>query len=143
MPVENSKGEAGVGQHELNVKFSEILDMADRHTVYKQCLKEVADQLGASVTFMAKPYSNTTGSGCHIHLSMNRKSDSKNLFQGEHPVGPVKGSDLFKWCASDRACLDAEFDAIRRFLGGWLKYTPEVMPFYAPTINSCARFSCA
>jgi glutamine synthetase len=54
VPVENSKGEWGLGQHELNVRYSEILDMGDRHVVYKQCLKEVADAMGWSVTFMAK-----------------------------------------------------------------------------------------
>ena len=40
IPVENSKGECGLGQHELNVQFTDILSMADRHSVYKQCLKE-------------------------------------------------------------------------------------------------------
>jgi len=54
VPVENSKGEWGLGQHELNVRYADILTMADRHAVYKQCLKEVADMLGISVTFMAK-----------------------------------------------------------------------------------------
>ncbi len=68
VPVENSKGEAGIGQGELNVRYSDALQMSDRHLVYKQCLKEVSDKLGASITFMAKPYTNSTGSGCHIHL---------------------------------------------------------------------------
>lgn len=49
VPVENSKGEAGPGQHELNVRFAEILEMADRHTVYKQCLKEVRVRVRAPV----------------------------------------------------------------------------------------------
>eukprot|EP01083_Nonionella_stella_P235647 828352_1 len=56
IPVENSKGEAGIGQHELNVKYSDILGMADRHITYKQCLKEIAHSIGCSVTFMAKPF---------------------------------------------------------------------------------------
>jgi hypothetical protein len=47
-PPHHSKGEAGPGQHELNVKFAEILEMADRHTVYKQCLKEVCVRVHAS-----------------------------------------------------------------------------------------------
>ena len=46
IPVENSKGEWGQGQHELNVRYADVLDMADRHAIYKQCLKEVADQSG-------------------------------------------------------------------------------------------------
>jgi len=125
VPVENSKGEAGIGQGELNVRYSDVLQMADRHLVYKQCLKEVSDQLGASITFMAKPYSTATGSGCHIHLSLN-SPDGKNAFQGDQKLGPVKCSNLFKY-----------------FLGGWLKYTPDVMVFYAPTINSYKRFQSA
>jgi len=122
VPVENSKGEAGLGQHELNVVYSDIMQMSDRHTVYKQCIKEAGDQLGCSVTFMAKPYTTSTGSGCHLHLSLHEK-DGTNVFQGPHQLGPVKCSDAF-----------------RHFLGGWLKYTPDVMVFYAPTINSYKRF---
>src|SRR5437773_805013 len=49
VPVENSKGEWGLGQHELNVRYADILETADRHVVYKQCLKEVAEQQGSSV----------------------------------------------------------------------------------------------
>jgi len=124
VPVENSKGEAGIGQGELNVRYSDVLQMSDRHLVYKQCLKEVADQLNVSITFMAKPFTNATGSGCHIHLSMFR--DGKNAFAGEHRLGPIQCSKLFQ-----------------HFLAGWLKYTPDVMVFYAPTINSYKRFQTA
>jgi glutamine synthetase len=41
VPVENSKGEWGLGQHELNVRYADALEMADRHVVYKQCLKVI------------------------------------------------------------------------------------------------------
>src|SRR5260221_13069773 len=54
VPVENSKGEGGLGQHELNVRYADALAMADRHGGFKQCLKETADRLGITVTFMAK-----------------------------------------------------------------------------------------
>ena len=46
VPVETSKGEWGQGQHELNVRYAEVLDMADRHVVFKQCLKELAEAHG-------------------------------------------------------------------------------------------------
>jgi len=121
VPVENSKGEWGLGQHELNVRYAEILDMADRHVVYKQCLKEVADAMGWSVTFMAKYASDRAGSSCHIHISLWK--DGKNAFDGENPLGPIKCSDTF-----------------RCFLGGCIKYAPDVMVFYAPTINSYKRY---
>jgi glutamine synthetase len=70
IPVESSKGEWGLGQHELNVRYADVLSMADRHVIYKQCLKEVADQMGISVTFMAKYAANGAGSSSHIHLSL-------------------------------------------------------------------------
>ena len=121
IPVENSKGEWGLGQHEINIRYADLLTMADRHSIMKQCLKEIADAQGASLTFMAKPYAGQAGSSCHIHLSLF--ADGGNAFAGEHALGPVAGSDVFRW-----------------FLGGWLAHLPELMVFYAPTINSYKRY---
>ena len=42
MPVENSKGEWGPGQEEINVRYAEALDMADRHAILKNGVKEIA-----------------------------------------------------------------------------------------------------
>ncbi|HEV7800691.1 MAG TPA: glutamine synthetase family protein, partial [Burkholderiales bacterium] len=121
VPVETSKGEWGLGQHEVNVRYSEALDMADRHVVFKQCMKELADKAGVSVTFMAKFASGQAGSSCHIHLSLWK--DGRNAFPGDTSLGPVKCSDAFRW-----------------FLGGWIAHVPDVMVFYAPTINSYKRY---
>ncbi len=121
VPVENSKGEWGHGQHELNVRYADSLTMADRHIVFKQCLKEIADQLGMSVTFMAKPFASQAGSSCHIHFSL--QAESKNAFAGDKQFGSVQGSDVFRW-----------------FLGGWMAHVSEMMVFYAPTINSYKRY---
>lgn len=121
VPVENSKGEWGLGQHELNVRYTEALEMADRHIVYKQCLKELADSMDISVTFMAKYHEDRAGSSCHIHMSLWQ--DGKNAFAGDQSIGPVQGTDIFKW-----------------FLGGWIAHAAEVMPFYAPTVNSYKRY---
>ncbi|MEM6801512.1 MAG: glutamine synthetase family protein [Bacteroidota bacterium] len=121
VPVENSKGEWGLGQHELNIKYAEALEMADRHVVYKQCLKELADGMGLSVSFMAKFHTDRAGSSCHIHMSLWK--DDKNAFAGNQKFGPVEGSDIFRW-----------------FLGGWIKHVEDVMPFYAPTVNSYKRY---
>jgi len=121
IPVECSKGEWGRGQHEINLRYGEAMDMADRHSIYKQCMKEVADQLGCSVTFMAKVAADQAGSSSHIHLSL--WADDQNVFDGDETFGPVQCSPLFRW-----------------FLGGWLAHAPEFMVFYAPTINSYKRF---
>lgn len=121
VPIENSKGEWGLGQHELNVRYAAPLEMADRHVVYKQCLKELAEQMGLSVTFMAKFAADRAGSSCHIHFSLWR--DGQNVFPGANEFGPVKCTDEFRW-----------------FLGGWIAHVPDVMPFYAPTVNSYKRY---
>ncbi len=121
IPVECSKGEWGRGQHEINVRYCDALEMADRHTVYKQCMKEVADQLDCSVTFMAKYAADQAGSSSHIHLSLwNTKG---NAFDGNESIGPIQGSETFRW-----------------FLGGWLAHVPEFMVFYAPTVNAYKRY---
>lgn len=121
IPVENSKGEWGLGQHELNIRYSNALDMADRHTIFKHLCKEVADQLGVSVTFMAKPFSKQAGNSCHIHFSLWQ--DDQNSFAGDKTLGPIQCSDEFRW-----------------FLGGWMAHVPDMMVFYAPTINSYKRY---
>jgi len=113
VPVETSKGEWGKGQHELNIRYAEVLDMADRHAIFKQALKEIAESMGMSVTFMAKFAADGAGSSCHIHFSLWR--DKKNAFTGQ--------SDTFK-----------------HFLGGWIAHVPDVMVFYAPTVNSYKRY---
>lgn len=121
IPVENSKGEWGLGQHELNVRYTDVLNMADRQSIYKQCLKEVADQLGISVTFMAKYAADGAGSSCHLHLSLWQ--NERNAFTGDETIGSVQGSPIFRW-----------------FLGGWIAHAPEFMAFYAPNVNSYKRY---
>lgn len=117
VPVESSKGEWGKGQHEVNFVYREALPMADGHTLFKQATKELADQQGKCVTFMAKPDAGEVGSSCHIHMSLWQKG--KNAFQG----AGERGSKTF-W----------------QFLGGLLKYSPELCYFVAPTINSYKRY---
>jgi glutamine synthetase len=119
IPVEGSKGEWGSGQHELNVRHCEPLAMADRHTIMKHAMKELADTLGVSVTFMAKPLADGAGSSGHLHVSLWDPVSETNLFAtggGE--------SDLFRW-----------------FLGGWIAHVDDFMVCYAPTINSYKRYA--
>lgn len=121
IPVENSKGEAAVGQHELNIRYADALDMADRHVLLKQGMKELADTMGASVTFMAKPDAAQPGNSCHLHLSLwdipTGAGESRNVFDG----GPK--SQEFRW-----------------FLGGLMHHAADLMVCYAPTINSYKRY---
>jgi glutamine synthetase len=123
VPVESSKGEWGLGQHELNVRYADIVEMADRHVLFKQCLKETADRQGLSVTFMAKYAADRAGSSCHIHISLWR--DGTNAFAGDRDlgVGGISGSDELRW-----------------FLAGCLDHARDVMVLLAPTVNSYKRF---
>ena len=120
IPVESSKGEAGIGQHELNVRYAEVGEMADRHVIYKHVLKEVAAGQGLSVTFMAKPWDGANGSSSHLHVSLQR--EGRNVFAPARAAEPVE-TDLLRW-----------------FLGGWLHHAPELMAFYAPTVNAYKRY---
>jgi glutamine synthetase len=121
IPVESSKGEFGVGQHELNVRYAEALEMADRHVLFKQCVKETADRHGVSVTFMAKPDAQQAGSSCHVHLS---------LWDGD--------TNVF---ATGQPATEGESDVLRWFLGGCLAHLPDLMVLLAPTVNSYKRFA--
>jgi glutamine synthetase len=113
VPVESSKGEWGLGQHELNVRYSDALTMGDRHVVFKQCLKETADRLGVAVTFMAKPHADRAGSSCHIHMSM--WEGDRNVFSD--------GAPALGW-----------------FVGGCLAHAAELTVLFAPTVNSYKRY---
>lgn len=121
VPVESSKGEWGKGQHELNVRYAELLAMADRHGVFKLCVKDVAGALGKSATFMAKFAADQAGSSCHVHLSLWRGEHS--AFAGDAELGPIRCSDTFRWA-----------------LGGMIARAAELMPCYAPNVNSYKRY---
>jgi glutamine synthetase len=118
VPVESSKGEWSRGQHEINFTHDELLPMSDMHVVFKQGVREIAEQHGKAVTFMAKYAPSEAGNSCHLHLSLWR--DGKPLF----------------WDAETRAGSKL----FRQFLGGLLKYCPELCLFFAPTINSYKRY---
>ncbi len=125
VPVESSKGEFGRGQHELNVRYASMLEMADRHLLVKQAVKEIADQRGASATFMAKWDEGQAGSSSHLHVSLWSGDDGQltSAFAGEADADGTPGSDVFRW-----------------FLGGWMRYATELMVCFAPTVNSYKRF---
>ncbi|HMJ66486.1 MAG TPA: glutamine synthetase family protein, partial [Candidatus Binatia bacterium] len=121
VPVESSKGEWGRGQHEVNFTYTEPLEMADRHVVFKQGVKEIAAQHQSAVTFMAKPAMNEPGNSCHIHCSLWQ--GARNLFWD---TSRKAGSKLF-----------------RQFLAGLIKYSRELCYLFAPTINSYKRYQSA
>ena len=70
IPIEFSKGEAAPGQHEVNIRYDEVLESADRSVLFKHGAKEIAYLNGWGITFMAKPDHTWTGSSGHLHMSV-------------------------------------------------------------------------
>jgi len=121
IPVESSKGEWGPGQAEINLVYTDALEMADRHAIYKNGAKEIAHAQGKSVTFMAKWDYGLAGSSSHLHSSLWHAAKGKPLFYDAK--APHGMSALF-----------------RHYLAGQLALAREMTYFLAPTINSYKRF---
>jgi glutamine synthetase len=121
IPVENSKGEWGPGQEEVNVRYAEALAMADRHVILKNGCKEIAAQHGKAVTFMAKYDYALAGSSSHIHNSLWSADGKTPLFfdsEAEHGMSAL----------------------MRSWVAGQLEYASDLTWFLAPYINSYKRF---
>lgn len=121
IPVENSKGEWGPAQSEINVMYAEALEMADRHAILKNGMKEMAYQHGCSITFMSKWRYDLAGSSAHIHASLWDEATKTPLFYD--PAAPHGMSTL-----------------CRQFLAGQLAHARAITYFLAPYINSYKRF---
>jgi glutamine synthetase len=121
IPVENSKGEWGPGQEEINVRYADALTMADWHVILKNACKEIALSFGKAITFMSKWRYDLAGSSSHIHASLWDAAGKTPLFldpKGEHGMSPL----------------------MRQFVAGQLAYAREITWFLAPYINSYKRF---
>jgi glutamine synthetase len=114
------KGECNRGQQELGFSYDEALVTCDNHGIYKNGAKEIADQHGKSLTFMAK-YDEREGNSCHIHMSLRSLEGSAVLADEDQPLGISQ--------------------TFRSFLAGQLATLRELTLFYAPNINSYKRFA--
>lgn len=121
IPVENTKGEADAGQHEVNYRYSDALDTADNHIVVKQAVKDIAHAKGKSVTFMAKYDHRKAGSSAHVHQSLWTK-DGKAAFYDHDDVNGMS-------------------EVMKHFLAGQLAHAQEITAFLAPYVNSYKRFT--
>jgi glutamine synthetase len=119
MYCEGVKGECNLGQQEIAFRYDHALVTCDNHTIYKNGAKEIADQHGKSLTFMAK-FDEREGNSCHIHISL-RGEDGSAVFAD--PDGERQMSAMF-----------------RSFVAGQLATLRELTLFYAPNINSYKRF---
>jgi glutamine synthetase len=118
IPVEFSKGEAWYGQHEVNTRYADAVTSADRHTIYKNGVKEIAFMQGISASFMAKPSEKDIGSSCHIHSSLLGEDGDSVFVDGEE-----------------------ETDTFRHYLGGMRAHIRELALFVAPSVNSYKRYA--
>lgn len=133
--IESSKGEWSRGQHEINFTYGLPLPMADLHLLFKQGVKEIADQHGKCVSFMAKYAPTEAGNSCHIHMSL-WKNERNAFAEPKRKTGVARA----KSSGSDPAHSHGGSQLFRQFLGGLLKYSPELCLFFGPTINSYKRY---
>ena len=119
MYVESAKGECNLGQHEIAFRYADALTTCDNHSIYKTGAKEIADQEGMSLTFMAK-YDQREGNSCHIHISL-RSTDGDAVLAGD-------------------GASTASRTLMEHFLAGQLASMRELTYLFAPNVNSYKRF---
>jgi glutamine synthetase len=124
IPVEFSKGEAAPGQHEVNIRYDDVLESADRTVVFKHGAKEIAYLNGWGITFMAKPDHRWTGSSGHLHMSVWDADGERSLMADEESPAPYRMSAT-----------------MRHFMGGMMALSRELAVFIAPNVNSYKRFA--
>jgi glutamine synthetase len=117
MEPEKHHHEVAPAQHELGMKFADLLTMADRLQLYKYVIHNVAAAYGKTATFMAKPMFGDNGSGMHVHQSIWNKG--KPLFAGD------------KYAGLSDTCL--------HYIGGIIKHARAINAFSNSTTNSYKR----
>jgi glutamine synthetase len=116
--VEQYYPELGHGQHELSISHAPALAAADRHIIYRETLRGVAHDTGKVAMLAPKPFTDSAGNGCHLHLSAWEAGSHRNLFH-----------------SSDG--LLSEFG--QQFVAGLLKHLPALVALTCPSVNSYRR----
>jgi glutamine synthetase type III len=119
-PYQNDHEDAN-GQFEMNWEYDTALRTADRHAFFKFMVKSIAEKHGLRATFMPKPFSNLTGSGCHVHASLWSK-DGRNVFEDAN--GELGLSET-----------------AYHFIGGVMQHAEALCAFTNPTVNSYKRIN--
>jgi len=116
--IEYSHHEVADSQHEIDMRYTDALTMADNVMTYRLVVKEVALQSGVYATFMPKPVFGINGSGMHVHQSLF-KGDKNTFFD-----------------ANDSYNLSKE---AKCYIAGLLKYAPEITAVCNQWVNSYKR----
>ncbi|NKB36436.1 MAG: glutamine synthetase [Gammaproteobacteria bacterium] len=120
LAIETLTHEDGIAQLEVNFLHGDPMSLADQVFAFKRTVREAAYKYDIYATFMAKPYQDQPGSSMHLHQSVLNKKSGNNIFVGKNG----KTNKLFK-----------------SYIGGLQKYTPALMAFYAPNVNSYRRIT--
>ena len=120
IPLEGLHTETGPGTYEAAISYSGILEAADRALLFKTAVKEIAYRHGIMATFMAKISEKLPGCGGHVHQSLWDIEKKKNLFYDQ----------------TDERNMS---DTLKQYLAGQLLLLPELLPLFAPTVNSYKR----
>ncbi len=123
IPVEYSHHESAPSQHEIDLRFSDALSMADAVMTYKLVVKEMAIKHGVFASFMPKPIEGVPGNGMHVHLSLFDE-DGRNAFFDESDASGYNLSDLAK-----------------HFIAGILKHAREMCLVTNQYVNSYKRLA--
>jgi glutamine synthetase len=118
IPLEGLHTETGPGVFEAAIQFCDALEAADRGVLFKTAAKEIGSRFGIMPTFMAKWNSALPGCSGHTHQSLWSKG--KNVF----------------YDAKDPLTMSATF---KSYVAGQMRCLPEILPFFAPTVNSYKR----
>lgn len=121
IPVEYSHHENGPSQHEIDLRFTDALSMADAVMTYKLVVKEIAMKHGVYASFMPKPLADEPGSGMHVHQSLFDLDGNNAFFDPKDP----QGHNLSK--------------VAKQYLAGILKYAPEFCAVTNQYVNSYKR----
>jgi glutamine synthetase len=116
--VERSQHEAAPSQHEIDLRYTDALTMADNVMTYRLVVKQVARDHGVYATFMPKPVFGMNGSGMHVHMSLF-KGDRNAFFDEKDPTHLSR--------------------IAKSFAAGLLKYAPEITSVTNQWVNSYKR----
>lgn len=116
--VESSHHEAAPSQHEIDLRYTDALTMADNAITYRLVVKEIALKNGVYATFMPKPLKGENGSGMHVHQS---------LFKGD--------ANAF-YDKNDKSHLSK---LGKQYIAGLLRYAPEMCIVTNQWVNSYKR----
>lgn len=123
IPVEYSHHEVAPSQHEIDLRYSDALSMADAVMTYKLVVKEIALKHGVHASFMPKPLADHPGSAMHVHISLV-DAEGRNAF--------------FDASDADGYNLSA---VAKSFIAGILAYAPQTCLVTNQYVNSYKRFT--